>query len=103
MNTLLKKEKQELEDMTKKTIQAFEEEKKTIFTKILTLKEETINLQVEQTTLQIKRTSPLSHVNSMSHLVQQKQLYDAKQHLITFSCFLFPIKPLDAIIETSKF
>jgi len=39
----------------------------------------------------------------MSHLVQQKQPYDAKQHLITFSCFPFPIKPLDAIIETSKF
>jgi hypothetical protein len=35
MNALLKKEKQELEDMMKKTMQAFEEEKKTIFTKIL--------------------------------------------------------------------
>jgi hypothetical protein len=31
MNTLLKKEKQELEDMMKKTMQAFEEEKKTIY------------------------------------------------------------------------
>ncbi len=46
-NTLLKKEKQELEDMMKKTMQAFEKEKKSIFTKIPTLKQETINLQVD--------------------------------------------------------
>jgi len=70
-NTFLKKEKQELEDMMKKKMQAFEEEKKYIFIKILTLKKKIINLQVEQTTLQIKRNTPLSHVNSMSHLVQQ--------------------------------
>jgi len=70
-NTFLRKEKQELEDMMKKKMQAFEEKNKIIFTKILTLKEETINLQVEQSTLQIKRNTPLSHVNSMSHLVQQ--------------------------------